>query len=168
MQLLIGEKVSLRLLSDTYITSYLASFTQEVRSALDVPDIDTEYTYVCERMPLVKDQRTFFYCIFDVQSDTVIGALEIRGIEHPGQLYVWLHPAYWGKGYFQEAMRLAATHYFNCTQSLYFTARVDSTNKRSYRALKKAGFVDYAYIEKSRSAMQYELLCINHQRDGSL
>ncbi len=161
MEQLYGFNVVLRPLSYQYIQGYLLAFTQEVRMLLHVPDMQTEYQYLLNRIPLIAQRRTFFYCIFDKFISTIIGALEIRGSEHPGQLYTWLRPDYWGKNYFQEALFLAQRFYFSQINSLYFTARTDIDNQRSYKALKKAGFADYAIVQGSY-ALQYELILVNN------
>lgn len=160
MEVLHGNQVLLRPLSYEHIFQYLISFTPEVRHILHVPDLEAEYRYLSNRLSS-QQQNSFFYCIFDSQSDVVIGAIEIRGAEFPGQLYAWLHPDYWGKHYFQESLLLLATYYFSITQQSYFTARVDIDNVRSYHALKKVGFADYAIVQGAH-AKQYELLFIMH------
>ncbi len=161
MEQLHGSHIILCPLSHQYVQAYLLAFTQEVRTLLHVANVATEYQYLLERIPLIVQQRTFFYCIFDRCIQTVVGALEIRGPEHPGQLYTWLRPDYWGKNYFQEALYLAQRFYFAHTNALYFTARVDIDNQRSYKALKKAGFADYALVQGSY-ALQYELMLVNN------
>ena len=161
MEQLYGSKVILRPLSYQCMQGYLLAFTHEVRMLLHVPDIQTEYQYLLNRMPLITQRRTFFYCIFDKLIHTIIGALEIRGQEHPGQLYTWLRPDYWGRNYFQEALHLTQRFYFSQTEALYFTGRVDIDNQRSYKALKKAGFADYAIVQGSY-APQYELILVNN------
>lgn len=162
MEVLYGDQVLLRPLSYAYVFQYLISFTQPVRHILHVPDLEAEYRYLSNRLFLQNKQTIFFYCIFDKATDTFVGAIEIRGAEFPGQLYTWLHPDYWGKYYFQEALLVLATYYFSVTQQLYFTARVDADNMRSYYALKKIGFADYAVVQGAY-AKQYELLFIMHE-----
>lgn len=162
MEVLYGDQVLLRPLSYAYVFPYLISFTQPVRHILHVPDLEAEYRYLSNRLFLQNKQTIFFYSIFDSATDILIGAIEIRGAGFPGQLYTWLHPDYWGKDYFQEALSLLATYYFSVTQQLYFSARVDIDNIRSYKALKKAGFADYAIVE-GPYAEQYELLFIMHK-----
>lgn len=162
MEVLYNDYVLLRPLSYEHVFQYLISFTPQVRYILHVPDLEAEYRYLSNRLIYQKEQTIFFYCIFDQSTDILIGAIEIRGTEFPGQLYTWLHPDYWGKDYFQEALSLLATYYFSVTHQLYFTARVDIDNSRSYHALKKAGFADYAIVE-GPYAEQYELLFIMHE-----
>lgn len=162
MEVLYGDQVLLRPLSYVYVFQYLISFTLPIRDILHVPDLEAEYRYLSHRLHYQKEQAIFFYCIFDNRTDILVGAIEIRGTEFPGQLYTWLHPDYWGKYYFQEALLLLATYYFSVTQQFHFTARVDIDNKRSYKALKKAGFADYAIVEGPYEK-QYELLFIMHE-----
>jgi RimJ/RimL family protein N-acetyltransferase len=161
MEVLYGDQVLLCPLSYEHVFQYLISFTQQVRHILHVPDLEAEYRYLSNRLIYQKEQAIFFYCIFDKATDILVGAIEIRGAEFPGQLYTWLHPDYWGKYYFQEALLLLATYYFSVTKQFYFTARVDADNLRSYHALKKVGFADYAIV-KGPYAEQYELMFIDH------
>jgi len=58
-------------------------------------------------------------------------------------------------------VHLAQRFYFSHTNALYFTARVDIDNQRSYQALKKAGFVDYAIVQGGYTP-QYELILVNN------
>ena len=153
----IGSHLILDQLKEIYVSAYLDAFVQEVRMPLHVPDLAAEREYLYERLPMVLLQQTFFFVLFNNFNRACIGAVEIRGEEHAGQLYCWLHPDYWGKSYFQEAIQLAARFYFSVTDALYFTARVDSTNLRSYHALKKNGFADYRMIEGA-SGKQFELI----------
>lgn len=153
----VGSHIILDQLQEIYIESYLNAFVEQVRVPLHVPDTAAEHDYLLQRIPLVATQQTFFFVLFTKLNRACVGAIEIRGHEHPGQLYCWLHPAYWGKSYFQEALQLAAHIYFSVTQALYFTARVDSDNMRSYYALKKNGFADYRLVDGAYGK-QYELI----------
>ncbi len=159
MEVLYNDHVLLRPLSYAYVFPYLVSFVSQVRDILHVPDLEAEYRYLSNRLLCQKEQTIFFYCIFEKTTDIFVGAIEIRGAEFPGQLYTWLHPDYWGQCYFQEALRLLSAYYFLVTQEAYFTARVDTDNLRSYYALKKVGFADYAIVE-GPYAKQYELLFV--------
>ena len=160
MQNLLGSKVLLKPLSERYISPYLQAFLPPVRALLHVPDLDAEYRYITSRLQLVKEQKTFFFCVFERFLDVFIGAIEIRPTVYPGQLYTWLHPQFWGNNYFQEALYVAARYYFSYANERYFTARVDTCNKRSYKALKKCSFADYHMVQGGYNT-QYELLLIN-------
>ena len=161
MEVLYGDHILLRPLSYEHVFQYLISFTHPVRNILHVPDLEAEYRYLSHRLLLQDKQTIFFYSIFEQRTDILVGAIEIRGTEFPGQLYTWLHPDYWGRDYFQEALMLLAAYYFGVTHESYFTARVDADNMRSYHALKKVGFADYAIVE-GPYAKQYELLFLMH------
>ena len=154
---IIGSYLVLDQLQEIYISAYLDAFVEQVRARLHVPDVAAEHDYLLQRLPLITLQQTFFFVLLHSISRTCIGAIEIRGEEHPGQLYCWLHPDFWGKNYFQEAIQLAAHLYFSVTGALYFTARVDSDNVRSYYALKKTGFADYRLVDGAYGR-QYELI----------
>jgi RimJ/RimL family protein N-acetyltransferase len=157
MEQIIGSHIVLRKLHYRYIPLYLDAFVDEIKKTLHVSGRDTEYTYLLQRLSLVDIEQTFFFIIFHKQNNNCIGAIEIRGAEHLGQLYCWLHPSYWGRNYFQEAMMLASRIYFSITNALYFTARVDIDNIRSYKALKKIGFADYHCVNGPHGK-QYELI----------
>lgn len=160
MEQLYGLRIVVCPFSYCHIQSYLLAFTQEVRTWLHVPSVQAEYDYLLHRMSLIYRRQTFFYTIFDRWTQSIIGALEIRGKEYPGQLYTWLRPDYWGKGYFRESFDLIKRCYFAHTDALYVTARVDIQNKQSYKSLKKVGFTDYAFVQGAY-APQFELLYIN-------
>lgn len=154
---IIGTEFILDVFQESYIQMYLDAFVEQVQILLHVPNIFAEQQYLAERLSLVALQQTFFFVLLHRLSGRCIGAIEIRGQEHPGQLYCWLHPDYWGKNCFQEAMRLAAGIYFSVTGAAYFTARVDVGNVRSYYALKKNGFADYRLVE-GPCGQQFELI----------
>jgi RimJ/RimL family protein N-acetyltransferase len=156
---IIGTEFILDVFQESYIQMYLDAFVEQVQILLHVPNIFAEQQYLAERLSLVALQQTFFFVLLHRLSGRCIGAIEIRGPEHPGQLYCWLHPDFWGKSYFQEAMRLAAQVYFSMTGLLCFTARVDVTNIRSYYALKKTGFADYRLVAGAYG-MQFELVLL--------
>lgn len=155
---LVGERVTLRVLHERYINDYLAMFSPQVQSLLRVHDKKTEHSYLQTCLTYLQQKLTLFYCIFDAQQPQLIGAIEIRhSNEHRGQLYNWLHEAYWGGGRYQEALTLISNEYFRVFNTCYFNAHVDITNERSYRALQKfgcahAGFCNGAY------GKQYKLI----------
>lgn len=153
-----GQLASVRLLTLHDIDAYLNAFSVHIRATLGVVSTHIERVYVCEELAKQEQGRTYFFGIVEVISETIVGAIEIRNkLEHAGQLYCWLHEQYWGTGIFQEAFYIAAYWYFLHTCEMYITARVDVDNKRSYRALKKCGFIDSGIIQ-SRAALQYELV----------
>jgi RimJ/RimL family protein N-acetyltransferase len=155
---LLGQSIWLQPLHQTHITEYLSLFSPIVRNYLHVDSCDSEYTYILERLEKQQCGDTFFYSILLQDTNAMIGALEIRDPkEHKGQLYCWLNEQFWAQGYFQEAIHLAADYYFAITKQLFITVRVDVSNLRSYKALKKCGFAD---VGKSLGGwgMQYELI----------
>jgi RimJ/RimL family protein N-acetyltransferase len=76
-----------------------------------------------------------------IDSAVLIGALEIRDPACRSQLYCWINERWWGNGYFQQAVMLAAIHYFTQTNEQTISACIDIDNMRSYHAFIKAGFV---------------------------
>lgn len=143
----VGTKVILEPLRYEHITAYLKAFVPVIRSILSVPSLDHEYCYLMQRLQAQYDKNNFFYCVFNRQTNALIGCVEIRDAHFfAGQLYTWLHPAYWSANYFQEAMQYAARDYFMRTHATMITAHVAVTNRRSWRALVKAGFAHYQRI----------------------
>lgn len=154
------NKITLALLSSDQIQAYLAMFSPIVQSLVHVSSLSAEQAYLLYRI----GQRTFcpfFYTIIESFSGQLIGALDIRDpLTSVGQLYCWLNEQFWGKGYMQQAIALAAYNYFTQTHEPYFNAHVDVINLRSYFALKKAGFADYGFHDGPRGK-QYNLILRN-------
>jgi RimJ/RimL family protein N-acetyltransferase len=148
--------VTIRSLTDGDLDDYERLFTPLVRAALHVSSSAAERIYIKERIAQHESGTTFLFGVFC--KDELIGALEIRdATTSRGQLYCWLNEQFWGNGYFQEALALAASFYFNHTNERYITAHVDCDNLRSYRALKKAGFAD-AGFQQGPHGKQFELI----------
>lgn len=149
--------ISVVILTHAHIASYLHAFSKSIQEILHVSDASIEYEYVLERLA-VQQQESFFFVIL-LQPQMVIGAIEIRLDEQAfrGQIYCWLHEAYRSRGIFQHAMQWCAHYYFEHTQSIMITARIDCINMRSYKAFKKAGFMDGG-ISDGPYGKQYELL----------
>jgi RimJ/RimL family protein N-acetyltransferase len=143
----IGYKIILEPLMQADISPYLHAFVPEVRSVLRVPSLDHEYIYLKQRLDAQYHDRTFFYCIKRRACRSFVGCVEIRDAqEFAGQLYTWVHPQWQSANYFQEAMYRAAKDYFTKTSATTISAHIDCSNKRSWHALKKAGFAHYARI----------------------
>jgi len=160
-QLFEGEKVVLKELSEDYIQHYLNALSQKVCTQLAIKHHDDERWYLNQQLQKVKEGTTFFMCIFKKESEQLIGAVEIRNPSYRSQLYNWLHEDYWGKGYWQDAFRLASTAYFKThPQETTIKARVDIINTRSYYALRKCGFNDLRISEGFRGK-QHELIFYN-------
>jgi RimJ/RimL family protein N-acetyltransferase len=149
-------EVTIRSLIESDLDDYERIFTPLVQEALHVSSAAAERIYIKERIAHHADGTTFLFGVF--LDNTIIGALEIRDASTSrGQLYCWLNETFWGNGYFQKALMLAATCYFQHTNERFITAHVDCNNLRSYRALKKAGFADAGYV-MGPHGKQYELL----------
>lgn len=148
-------EVTIRSLRDSDLDDYERIFTPLIQEVLHVSSA-AERIYITERIAHHEHVRTFLFGI--LLDDALIGALEIRDASTSrGQLYCWLGEQYWGNGYFQKALSLAASFYFKHTTERYITAHVDCANLRSYRALKKAGFADAGFVAGPHGR-QYELL----------
>ena len=120
-------------------------FSEKVQNILDVSLVSSERLYLEMQMEKVRTMDTFFLCIFERETNNFVGAIEIRNQSYRSQLYNWMHENYWGSGYYQEALLLALTFYFEkYPQEETVSARVDVTNQRSYKALLKAGFKEIA------------------------
>lgn len=157
-QELVNDIIIARPLQEIFIESYLNAFSELVRKALHVTSVAAEKQYLHEQIVQMQQGKSCFYCIFDRTDNNLIGAIAIRDVHlYKGQLYSWINEKYWGKGYYQQALHLVAREYFRVTHELYFTAQVDVSNIRSYKALKKAGFADWA-ISEGPYGKQYELL----------
>ena len=150
-----AERIALEVLSHDHIDHYLSVFSQAVREVLRVESVESERVYL---QHVQQELGTYFFCIFTRDERKLIGAIAIRDAQvYSGQLYCWLHEEYWGSGYFQQALIMAAQIYFASTNQAYFTARVDCNNMRSYRALKKCGFADVGRV-CGGYCMQFELV----------
>ncbi len=140
---LVGGRVFLEPLQAQHIAHYLQMFSPKVRALLRVKALSFERQY--------PEQKTsgdsFFYVIKEGTTGIVIGAIEIRAPIYRSQLYCWINECWWGAGYFQEAMQLAARAYFIQTNADTLSARVDCDNLRSYHALKKAGFTSDGMVD---------------------
>jgi RimJ/RimL family protein N-acetyltransferase len=138
------------------LDDYERIFTPLIQEALHVSSAAAERIYIKERIAYHADGTTFLFGVF--LDNALIGALEIRNASTSrGQLYCWLNESFWGNGYFQKALALAAACYFQHSNERYITAHVNCDNLRSYHALKKAGFADAGYVAGPHGR-QYELL----------
>lgn len=150
-----GVHIVLRKLQEQDIPEYLSRLSLTVQQILHISSLESEQAYVESR---IQQAAGCMYAIVETISGCLIGGLEIR--PRPpffGQLYVWINEQFWGTGYFQEAIELSAAVHFQNSHDHYFTAHVDWTNKRSYYALKKAGFADSG-ISDGPYGKQYILL----------
>lgn len=151
-------------LSAQDIQEYLSAFSPAVRHALRVSSCDLEYIYLQEQLKQQEQGQTDFYAIRITQTNALIGAIEIRNPAiYRGHLYTWIHERFWGTGYFKQALYLVTQEYFSTHSDRYITAYVDQSNKRSYKAFKKCGFIDSAY-HIGRDEIEYELLLPRNQK----
>jgi len=156
-----GHFVTLKPLEESFFTQYIVMFSPKVRELLHVSSQESEVEYLRDRIEKQKRGQIFFYCIFENETDSLIGAIEIRNLqETDSQLYSWLNEAYWGTGMYQEALKLVSREYFDETQEKFYSANVDVANLRSYKALKKHGFIDTG-LKKGPQGKQYTLILRN-------
>lgn len=141
--LIITDRLAIDFLQSHYIANYLRNFSAAVQHILNVHSLESEKQYLEHQLWAQEKGYTHFYCLFDRLTEQVMGAIEIRNpIQHPGQLYCWLHENYWSKGLLGEGMVPVAHDYFARSENSFFNAHVHHENKRSYHALKKCGFAD--------------------------
>jgi RimJ/RimL family protein N-acetyltransferase len=142
-----GRGVILRKLKESFFIDFHNMFSRDVRQNIEFPEyIDLDYTIRFLKYEMERDRtgKQLMYCIFDAKENKLIGTLEIRekNDKDPGQFGCWLNERYRGGGRIQEAIKLITNIYFRLTDVPLFTAHVRLWNKRSYRALLKAGFTD--------------------------
>lgn len=161
---LVGSHIFLKELSEDHFTDYLDMFSPRVQELLGVSSPFAELAYIKQQSHRHEEGDTLFFCIFEQATDLLIGSIEIRSKAHRGQLCTWMHEDYWGSGYFQEAFRLASEWYFKkYPHEECFTARVDISNQRSYKALLKLGCKQVNLSPGPREE-QYALECFNQLR----
>jgi RimJ/RimL family protein N-acetyltransferase len=143
-----GKIVTLKKLREEHFIDFHNMFSTKVREPFESPKhITLDYTIRILRyiMELCAKGETLYYVVFDTKEDTLIGAIEIREKNDidPGQLGCWINENYWGGGRIQEAYRLITDAYFKLKpEEDKYEAQVRVWNKRSYKALKKFGFID--------------------------
>lgn len=158
---IIGSSVFLKELSREYFADYLDMFSPMVQQILGVSSPLGELAYITHQNENQAKGDTLFFCIFEKDTDLLVGSIEIRSKAHRGQLCTWIHENYWGSGYFQEAFKLASQAYFKkYPHESNFTARVDSSNQRSLKALLKAGCKEVR-ISNGPREKQHELECFS-------
>lgn len=157
-----GKVVILRKLKESFFIDYHNMFSRDVRQNIEFPEyIDLDYTirYLKYEMNLNETGKQLMYCIFDFKENKLIGTLEIRekNDKDPGQFGCWLNERYRGGGRIQEAIRLITNVYFRLYPDVpSFTAYVRTWNKRSYKALLNAGFVDTGKLVQYRTKVNEE------------
>lgn len=150
-----GKIVTLKKLREEYFIDWHNMFSAKVRDLFESPKhITLDYTINILRyiMELNNKGETLYYCIFDNKDNRLIGAIEVREKNDidPGQMGCWLNENYWGGGRIQEAYKLIAQTYFKLKPNEpSFDAHVRTWNIRSYKAMKKFGFVDLKTVKAS-------------------
>lgn len=156
-----GKTVTLRKLKESFFIDYHNMFSRDVRHNIEFPEyIDLDYTirYLKYQMERDKEGKQLMYCIFDAKDNKLIGTIEIREKDaaDPGQFGCWLNERYRGGGRIQEAIKLITNVYFRLyPDTPSFSAYVRLWNKRSYRALLKAGFIDTGKLGSYKNEQVY-------------
>ena len=150
-----GKVISLKLLTEQHFLDYHNMFSDTVRKNLEFPKhISLGYTMAYLRSEMKKTERgeQLLYMIFDNKDNTLIGGVEIREDNDldPGNLGCWVNENYWGKGRFQEALKLINEEYFRLRPDRKeYIVFIRKWNKRSFHAFKKFG-----YEEVTRAAVK--------------
>ena len=163
---IVGSIITLKRLSEEHIIDYHNMFSAKVRQGMEFPE-ETNLGYTIAFLQRDLDRahhgEMLAYAIFDNKDACLIGSIEIREktteeYTTHGQFGVWLNEKYWGGGRTQEAVKLMAKTYFRFHENAdSFNAYVRVWNKRSYYALKKAGFTDVGYVYENGKATKYVL-----------
>jgi RimJ/RimL family protein N-acetyltransferase len=139
-----GRLITLRLLDPMYFSEYHRMFSPVVRTILQLPEQATEQEtidFLSAQMTFMDDPKRMFYCIFDNQTQKLIGAIEFRDkLAENGQLGAWLNEKFWGGGRYQEALALMLDYYCSWAGETIVNAIVKALNTRSLKAHQKAGF----------------------------
>ena len=161
-----GSIITLKYLTEEHIIDYHNMFSLKVRQNMEFPEeTNLGYTIAFLKQDLERQESgdILAYAIYDNKDNRFIGAIEIREknteeYETHGQFGVWTNEAYWGGGRVQEATKLIAQAYFRLHPDVKsFNAHVRIWNKRSYFALKKAGFKEIGYVYENGKASKYVL-----------
>lgn len=154
-----GNVVSLQLLKEDHFLDYHNMFSDTVRKSLEFPKhISLAYTIAFLRSEMKKTARgeQILYMIFDNKDNKLIGGVEIReeNDDDPGNLGCWVNENYWGKGRFQEALRLINKEYFRLRPDRKnYIVFIRDWNKRSYHAFKKFGYEEVTRAAVKRGPM---------------
>lgn len=151
---LIGSIVTLKPLQEQFFEEYHNMFSPVVRQALGLPpSSELQETTNFLKTAMVDPQYEKFYCIFDNQTNKLIGGITIRSKQHPmGQLGTWVNEQFWGGGRYQEALYLSMKEYFADDKHDSMVAFIEEKNERSLRAHQKFGFV---IVEKTSEDQRY-------------
>jgi len=158
-----GKLVVLKQLKEDYFIDYHNAFSPTVRKYLEFPEFITlGYTisYLQDQLKLSTSGRILLYCIFDKETDKLIGEVEVRDKDvcDLGQFGWWINESFWGKGHAQEAIRMITNIYFRLKPNeTSYVAHVRLWNKRSYHAMKKFGLTDVGYFYENGKATRYIL-----------
>ena len=159
-----GKIVTLRTLREDYIEAYHDMFSADVRKGLSftaaVDDEDYTIGYITWTLSRQAKGELMSYAIFDNVDNVLVGAIEIRSHHStdPGQLGCWINDNYRGGGRIQEAIKLITNEYFRMTNAPVVSAFVEPFNKRSYKAMNKAGFVEKYNKDKHKHKKEYHTL----------
>ncbi|MCB9493483.1 MAG: GNAT family N-acetyltransferase [Epsilonproteobacteria bacterium] len=157
-----GSVISLKNLKPEHFIDMHNVFSRTVRQGLEFPEtINLAYSieYFQHQLNRQKNGELIVYAIVDNKDNKIIGSINIRELndDDPGQMGCWINEQYWGGGRIQEAIDLCSRIYFRLKKEKSYTAHVRLWNKRSYHALKKAGFVETGYFYENGTPTRYIL-----------
>jgi RimJ/RimL family protein N-acetyltransferase len=153
---IIGSIITLKTLKEEDFIDYHNMFSDIVRKNLEFSQNfsfgQTVFQLKSNLYESVKGEL-LYYTIFDNKKNKLIGSIEIReknDSQYPGQLACWINENYWGGGRFQEAIKLITNVFFSLKpQKESYIAHVRLWNKRSHKALLKAGLVDIGFFHEN-------------------
>ena len=151
-----GKVITIKPLQEQFFEEYHHMFSPVVRQAVGLtPTSELHDTATFLKATMSDPQHLMFYCIFDNQTNNLIGSVVIRTPDHPnGQLGAWLNENFWGGGRYQEALCLALKKYFESTGYNSIFAFVEVNNERSLRAHQKMGFEIVAKSPDDKNRLQ--------------
>ena len=156
------KNLILRELNESCIETYLANLSEKLRTILGISSVEAERTYLEQQLQKVNKGTTFFFCLWEKQTETFVGMIEIRDPAYRSQCYSWLSEPFWGCGYFQEALQIILSEYCKKhSDQTMITACIDVSNQRSYHAFKKVGFTEVRRTKGPRED-QYHMVFLCH------
>ncbi len=148
-----GNIITLKKLREEHFIDWHNMYSNKVRELFLSPKhmtLDMTIWQLRHLMASSDKGETLYYCIFDNKDDRLVGGIEIRENAPPGDLGCWINENYWGGGRSKEAIKLISKAYFQLNpHKNSYEAHVYEWNKRSLKAMKKAGLVEVKMIPKS-------------------
>lgn len=161
-----GNIITLKKLDKKYFHDYHKMFSDTVRKNIEYPSkITFEFSKNMLRYDMQQERagKMIIYFIFDNKDNKLIGSIEIKdkNIEDPGQFSIWINENFWSEGRAKEAINIISNIYFKYKNEDEYEANVRLWNKRSYKALTKAGFKDVDRFYEDGEPTRYILKMYN-------